>query len=330
VTAVAYVPGVQGNQVFGTALVHVLPEPPAHIALDPRPARLVAGSRLTLSAIPFSRHGDRRADPVTFTSSNARCRNRDDDGRLRAVAAGRATITATAGPATETLALQVLPNNIARVTIEPGTSNARTGDVVKFTGRRAHAAGLPVGDVAVDWAVSAGSGVSEIDPSGTFVAELAGDYTVTASIGGKDADAVVTSRHGKSDEASKCGVACRSDERSGGWVHPSGTCAYLSTIADRVYAIDITDVSIQDRGLDDDERAHRQRRDDDRGRKVPASFRARARRTARTASSSSMRATLVIPSRSPSTRRPSRAASTAPTSTRGTRTSPTTRRARCA
>ena len=61
VTAVAYVPGVQGNQVFGTALVHVLPEPPAHIALDPRPARLVAGSRLTLSAIPFSRHGDRRA-----------------------------------------------------------------------------------------------------------------------------------------------------------------------------------------------------------------------------------------------------------------------------
>jgi len=27
------------------------------------------------------------------------------------------------------------------------------------------------------------------------------------------------------------------------WVHPSGTCAYLSTIADRVYAIDITDVT---------------------------------------------------------------------------------------
>src|SRR6266566_9125847 len=34
VTAVAYVPGVTGSQVFGTALVHVLPEPPARIDLD--------------------------------------------------------------------------------------------------------------------------------------------------------------------------------------------------------------------------------------------------------------------------------------------------------
>src|SRR6266536_5941178 len=44
VTAVGYIPGVQGSQVFGAALVHVLPEPAARIVLDPRPARLVAGS----------------------------------------------------------------------------------------------------------------------------------------------------------------------------------------------------------------------------------------------------------------------------------------------
>src|SRR2546430_12049158 len=47
VTAVAYVPGVTGSQVFGTALVHVLPQPPARLDLDPRPPRLAAGSRLT-------------------------------------------------------------------------------------------------------------------------------------------------------------------------------------------------------------------------------------------------------------------------------------------
>jgi hypothetical protein len=244
VTAVGFIRGVQGSQVFGAALVHVLPEPPAHIALDPRPDRLVAGSRLTVSAAAFSRHGDRRSDPVTFTSSNPRVATVTNDGRLRAVSAGRATITATAGPATETFALQVLPNNIARITIEPGTSNVRTGDVVKFSAAARTAAGRPVGDVATDWAVAAGPGVSEIDPSGTFVAELAGDYTVTASIGGKEADAVV---HVAPREVGR-GIEVRGRvpikmSAAEVWLHPSGTCAYLSTIADRVYAIDITDVT---------------------------------------------------------------------------------------
>src|SRR3989441_497935 len=53
VTAVGFVRGVQGSQVFGTALVHVLPEPPARIALDPRPARLGAGSRPPPSPAPL-------------------------------------------------------------------------------------------------------------------------------------------------------------------------------------------------------------------------------------------------------------------------------------
>src|SRR5258705_10430115 len=60
VTAVAYGAGGQGSQGFGTAIVHVLPEPPSRIELDPPPARLVAGSRLTPPATPVSRPGGRR------------------------------------------------------------------------------------------------------------------------------------------------------------------------------------------------------------------------------------------------------------------------------
>ena len=244
VTAVGFLRGVQGSQVFGAALVHVLPEPAARIVLDPHPARLVAGSRLTISAAAFSRHGDRRSDPVTFTSSNPRIATVTADGRLRAITAGRATITAASGPATETLPLQVLPNAIARVSVEPATATVRTGDVVKLTATARSAAGRPVGDVAVDWAVSAGSGVSEIDPSGTFVAELAGDYTVTASIGGKEADAVVHVAPREVGRAMEVrGRVPIKMSAAEVWVHPSGTCAYLSTIADRVYAIDITDVT---------------------------------------------------------------------------------------
>jgi hypothetical protein len=244
VTAVGFIRGVRGSQVFGEALVHVLPEPPARIALDPRPARLVAGSRLTLAATPFSKHGDRRSDPVTFTSSNPRVATVSVDGRLRAVAVGRATVTAKAGPATETLVVQVLPNTVTRLSVEPVAPAVRTGDVVEFSATARTAAGRALGDVAVEWSVAAGTGIAQIDPAGAFVAELPGTYTVTATVGGRSTDVVVRA----SARRVTRGIEVRGRvpitmSAAEVWVHPSGTCAYLSTIADRVYAIDITDVT---------------------------------------------------------------------------------------
>src|SRR5437667_10416053 len=58
VTAVGFLRGVPNSQVFGVALVHVLPEPPSRIVLDPRPARLVAGSHRPSSVKWAARHGD--------------------------------------------------------------------------------------------------------------------------------------------------------------------------------------------------------------------------------------------------------------------------------
>jgi len=149
-----------------------------------------------------------------------------------------------AGPAKETLPLQVVSNNVARIALEPATSSVRTGDVVKFTATLRTGAGRAVGDVGVEWAVSAGPGVALIDPSGTFVAELPGSYTVTAAAGGKEADAVVrvTSRDvGRGIEVrGRVPITMSTAEF---WLHPSGTCGYLTTIADRVYAIDVSDVT---------------------------------------------------------------------------------------
>jgi hypothetical protein len=244
VTAVGFIPGQDGSQVFGSALVHVLPEPAARIALDPRPARLVAGSRITLGATAFSRHGDRRSDAVRFTSSNPRVVAVTPEGRVRAVAPGRATITASAGPATETLAIQVLANNVARIVLEPAAPAVRTGDVVRFRASPRTTAGRPVGDVAVEWSVAAGPGVAQIDPTGAFVAEVAGSYTVIASAAGRTAEAIVTvtpREVGRGMEVrGRLPITMSAAEV---WIHPSGSCAYLSTIADRVYAIDIRDPS---------------------------------------------------------------------------------------
>src|SRR5438132_9092470 len=243
VTAVAFIPGQQG-QVFGDAVIHVLPEPAARIDVAPAPARVIAGTRLTLAGAAYSKHGDRRADLVSFASSNPRVASVTADGRLHALAPGRATITAKAGPAATPVAVQVVANTVARVVIDPAASALRTGDVVRFAVTARDQAGRPIADVPAEWAVAAtgGAGVAQIDAAGAFVAETPGVYTVTATIGGKSADALVRAEQRRVtrgiDVLAHLPIKYRTAEV---WVHPSGKCLYMSTIADRVYAMDITD-----------------------------------------------------------------------------------------
>src|SRR2546429_508589 len=131
VAAVAAIPGQQGQKIE-FALVHVLPESPARVDVAPAPTKLGAGTRLTLLGTAFSKHGDRRADLVSFASSNPRVASATAEGRLPALAPGRATITAKAGPAAPPVAVQVVANTVARVVIDPAASALRTGDVVRF------------------------------------------------------------------------------------------------------------------------------------------------------------------------------------------------------
>src|SRR3990172_1610013 len=84
VTAVAFIPG-QTGQVFGDALVHVLPEAAARIEIVPAPTRVVSGTRLTLAGTAYSRHGDRWPDHVSFSSSNPRVASVTPYGRLHAL-----------------------------------------------------------------------------------------------------------------------------------------------------------------------------------------------------------------------------------------------------
>lgn len=242
VRAVASLPGTPGNS-FGESVIRVLPAPPARIEVRPAVSRLATGTRLTLSGIAYSAQNDRRDDAVRFVSSAPRVVTVSADGRLTALAPGRATITARAGAATAPVALEVVANPVARLALEPAGRSVRTGDVLRFAARPTDAAGKPVRGLAVRWSLDAvsPSGVAQVDDDGAFVAETPGRYTVTASIGGRTADAVVDvvpRRVGRGIEVEgRVPITFPSAEV---WVHPSGKCAYLSTIADRVYAIDIT------------------------------------------------------------------------------------------
>jgi plastocyanin len=241
VYAVGIIPGKQG-QTVSQVVITVLPEPPARVAISPAPTKLALGTRLTLVGAAYSKHDDVRHDAVTFTSSNPRVVSVSADGALRAVAPGRARVIAQSGPAADTLAIQVVATAVSRVTIEPAATTVRTGDVVRFVVTARDAAGRAIPGLATAWSLEAGAGAASLDPDGAFVAELPGTYTVAATIGARSAEAVVRVEQRRVTR----GIEVRAHlpikfSTAEVWVHPSGRCAYLSTIADRVYAIDITD-----------------------------------------------------------------------------------------
>lgn len=240
VTAVASVTG--GKPTFGRATVTVKPEAASRVVLDPVPTRLIAGTRLSLTGAAYSVHNDKRDDYLSFASSNARVASVTADGRVHAIAPGRVKITGSAGKASSVIDFTVVPNTVRSFAVDPATTSVRTGDVVRFKVAARDAAGKAVSGVAVRWTVSGGGGIATIDQEGAFVAEQPGRYTVTADAGSLSSESVVIVAPRRvtrgMEVLGRVPVKFRSAEA---WVHPNGECAYLSTISDRVYAIDIKD-----------------------------------------------------------------------------------------
>lgn len=241
---VVAVAGVRGAPpAVGEVTIRVAPRGAARVAVTPAITRLLAGTRLTLLGQAYSADGDARDDAVTWSSSNRAVVTVTPEGRLTAVAPGSATLTATAGAARSTFPVTVVANTVARLQLDPDRRTVRTGDVVRFAARALTRTGAPVGSFPVRWAV-AGAGaeqVAQVDAEGAFVAETPGTYTVTATVGTQSADAVVRvtpRRVGRGLEV--VGRVPLKFEATEVWPHPSGRCVYQATLADRVYAIDVT------------------------------------------------------------------------------------------
>jgi plastocyanin len=223
--------------------VRIMPGPAARIEVWPRPAKLVVGQRLMLSAKSWSAQNDeRKNDEYTFTSSAPRVVRTSADGALTAVAPGRATVTVAAGSASKALAIQVVPNNIVSLALTPARTRAKQGDVLRFTITAKTAAGQTVTGLTPRWSMSGGEGLIESD--GAFVGYNTGTYTVTASLGSRSADASVTLedrdvRRGVSVVSRLPRTAFTTAEV---WLHPNGRVAYLGTHGggDRFYTIDIS------------------------------------------------------------------------------------------
>jgi hypothetical protein len=160
------------------------------------------------------------------------------DGRVSARAPGQATVSATAGRATWRQTVTVVANPVTQVSLEPASSETRTGDVVplKFTAR---AGGRVLADARPEWSVSSGGG--SVSDAG-FVADEPGTYRVYASFGGRTAETVITARpRDVRRPTTLVGRLPLKFSAAEFWLHPDGKHGYLTTIGDRAYAIDLSD-----------------------------------------------------------------------------------------
>lgn len=183
---------IDGKPGFATVLVK--PIAPARIAIAAPPAPVSVSAVVALTAAVVTRDGTPIGDAtVRWTSESPAVASVDQAGVVTGIAPGKATIRAQAGAASATRTLDVIRITVTDLAVEPRTTQARTGDVVRFTARVGSVQTGP--SPAVRWSVT-GSGAS-IEPDGGFVAERPASYVVTASIGDRSAVAtvIVSPRH---------------------------------------------------------------------------------------------------------------------------------------
>jgi plastocyanin len=225
---------VNGSPVYTT--VRVKPASVKTVEIDPVKTPLIVGGTLKLTAIARVLNGDPRNDArIHWTSETPAIATIDDAGMASGLGSGKATFKAASDNATATVAVNVVKASLRGLKLQPRTTNARTGDVIHFN---ALADGSS-DSYAPRWAASGPA--ATIDSDGAFVAELPGDYVVTATIGDHVATAsVLVAPRNVEREVTVVGRALLKDlQGAEEWI--IGNYAYFSTIADRFLVYDISD-----------------------------------------------------------------------------------------
>lgn len=231
---------------FGFTKIMVKTTPVARIDIDAPKHSLVVGGRTKLSGIARSSNGDPRKDAVIeWNSDKPSIARVDAAGLVTALAPGSALITGMSGAAKSTVSVTVAASPVTAISIDPGSTKARTGDVVRLNAKATGASG-GFDNYAVSWSVE-GSG-AQVFPDGGFVAEQPGTYVVTATHGNLQASSsiVVAPRNAEreldvighvltKDIVEGEGIVVQAAEQ---WIF--GNYAYVSTIHDKVLVYDIT------------------------------------------------------------------------------------------
>jgi hypothetical protein len=236
-----------GKPLIGTVRVTIVSPPTSRIAVAPAVARMMVGQSLSLAAVPFAANGDQRTDSIGWSSDRPAVLSVSRTGRVSALEPGRVTLVAKAGRFEHPIPITVVPNTVERLSVNPEQTRVRTGDVFRFAVTAVGRGGERVPDVVPEWSITPGS--AEIGSGGDFVAELPGDYRVTATFAGKVAVSTVAVRaRGVTRPikvVSHLPIGMMATEF---WLHPDGKHGFLGTASlgggpggDRLYAVDLTD-----------------------------------------------------------------------------------------
>lgn len=196
----------------GSADMTVLPAPLERIEIAVS-AQMYEGARTTASATAHTAFGPREAAPLfTWHSTDASVLRVSVNGRIQAVAPGIARLEASSEGVSISRDVRVIPNPVQNLSVTPRETDLRAGDVVHLSATALDAEGSAVGDAEVEWSVSEASGdpsaSAVIESDGTFVANAAGLYLVTATFGAL-ADVVEVRARSRSPRESVRAVANR-------------------------------------------------------------------------------------------------------------------------
>ncbi|MCI0336844.1 MAG: Ig-like domain-containing protein, partial [Acidobacteria bacterium] len=224
----------------GLARIKVKPARVTRIEINKLNAPLIAGGTIKLNAKAIGANGDPRED-VTFSwsSEHPSVAVADAAGMVTGVAPGKTRIVAKAEGASGELMIDVVKSNVRSLAIDPRTTNARTGDVIRFSAQAKDAGGKAIRDAAVRWAVS-GDGAT-VESDGGFVAEQPGTYVVSASVGGESAVATVVIAPRNIERTLELAGRIRLKDLQSAEQWPFGNYIYVSTIWDQVQVYDISD-----------------------------------------------------------------------------------------
>ena len=170
--------------------VEVAHKPVAEVALLDFPARIYAGTRISLRTKVTDEAGfSMEGSEVHITSSNPSVASLDALNHLTTHRTGGTTLTVKAGNESIDLPVKVLKNPVAKIALSVSQEVARTGDVLYFKANAKDKSGKSVAEVPFVFTVSGqvmedGAGAAAIiQTDGKFVAEQPGTYTVLVSTG---------------------------------------------------------------------------------------------------------------------------------------------------
>ena len=185
--------GRRGEARVQTMISVTVPNPPiTAIELVGSPSHFYTGTNFRPEVVVTDRSDAERSDvTVTFQSSDTAVAEVTALGRISLLAAGDATITATAESVSIDLPIRVEENPTVRIEMNPEVNKARTGDVVHMNARALDADGNEVEGVPIQYSFQArtvdhnlGQAPSGlITEDGRFVADVAGEYVIIANVG---------------------------------------------------------------------------------------------------------------------------------------------------